>query len=383
MLLNSEIHAVPEALELAAATLRTIRQNLFWAFFYNAAAVPLAAFAAAGFLMKFSFPILFIALAAVALVFYHGRLFTEWKKTLAIGAVFAALVIPVFVYNYQSTGSPIGLIYEQYGKAAIGTAGTYMPFETYFLLMPHVFTNVYVVIIILLATAWAVVRRDKKLAALAIIFWVTLIAASVITSYKEDRYILFLQPLAFLLAAVAIAGPVGSLAARIAEKKEEIAFDAAAAGAAVLVLLSATFLNMENAASLVSYKIPSYGALRPAGEFIQTATAPGEWIASNSGHELAFYAKRYAAWIDADISKFKQTLSEKNITVIAITVYEQRDKVIPAFQKFEQKTLGAPENSFEYILAGVSTGEFQIIRTINEKFGDQEATSVVVFRKAR
>ena len=43
VLLNSEIEAVPEALALARATLRTIRQNLFWAFFYNAAAVPLAA----------------------------------------------------------------------------------------------------------------------------------------------------------------------------------------------------------------------------------------------------------------------------------------------------------------------------------------------------
>ncbi len=43
VLLNSGIEAVPEALELARATLATIRQNLFWAFFYNAAAVPLAA----------------------------------------------------------------------------------------------------------------------------------------------------------------------------------------------------------------------------------------------------------------------------------------------------------------------------------------------------
>jgi len=43
VLLNSEIEAVPEALGLARATLLTIKQNLFWAFFYNALGVPLAA----------------------------------------------------------------------------------------------------------------------------------------------------------------------------------------------------------------------------------------------------------------------------------------------------------------------------------------------------
>jgi Cu+-exporting ATPase len=43
ILLKSEIEAVPEALELARAALRTIKQNLFWAFFYNAAGIPLAA----------------------------------------------------------------------------------------------------------------------------------------------------------------------------------------------------------------------------------------------------------------------------------------------------------------------------------------------------
>jgi Cu+-exporting ATPase len=43
ILLKSEIAAVPEALGLARATLRTIKQNLFWAFFYNAVGVPLAA----------------------------------------------------------------------------------------------------------------------------------------------------------------------------------------------------------------------------------------------------------------------------------------------------------------------------------------------------
>jgi Cu+-exporting ATPase len=43
ILLKSEIEAVPESLGLARATLRTIKQNLFWAFFYNAIGIPLAA----------------------------------------------------------------------------------------------------------------------------------------------------------------------------------------------------------------------------------------------------------------------------------------------------------------------------------------------------
>ncbi|SDT99282.1 Cu+-exporting ATPase [Verrucomicrobium sp. GAS474] len=42
VLLTRDLEAVPEALRLSAATLRVIRENLFWAFFYNAAMVPLA-----------------------------------------------------------------------------------------------------------------------------------------------------------------------------------------------------------------------------------------------------------------------------------------------------------------------------------------------------
>jgi Cu+-exporting ATPase len=42
VLIRPGLERLLEALGLAQATLRTIRQNLFWAFFYNAAAVPLA-----------------------------------------------------------------------------------------------------------------------------------------------------------------------------------------------------------------------------------------------------------------------------------------------------------------------------------------------------
>jgi cation-transporting ATPase V/Cu+-exporting ATPase len=43
VLLNGDPTLVPTAVDLASATFRTIKQNLFWAFAYNTAAIPLAA----------------------------------------------------------------------------------------------------------------------------------------------------------------------------------------------------------------------------------------------------------------------------------------------------------------------------------------------------
>ncbi|MFL6175016.1 MAG: HAD-IC family P-type ATPase, partial [Ornithinibacter sp.] len=42
VLLRAELPAVVDAIELSRATLRTIKQNLGWAFGYNVAAIPLA-----------------------------------------------------------------------------------------------------------------------------------------------------------------------------------------------------------------------------------------------------------------------------------------------------------------------------------------------------
>jgi len=43
VLMADDLHGVPNAIELSRATLANIRQNLFWAFAYNAALIPLAA----------------------------------------------------------------------------------------------------------------------------------------------------------------------------------------------------------------------------------------------------------------------------------------------------------------------------------------------------
>jgi Cu+-exporting ATPase len=75
ILLKSEIEAVPEALGLARATLRTIKQNLFWAFFYNALGVPLAA-------MGFISPIICAAAMGVSdlIVIGNALRLLRWRR---------------------------------------------------------------------------------------------------------------------------------------------------------------------------------------------------------------------------------------------------------------------------------------------------------------
>jgi len=47
-LLGGDINALPRAIRLSRATMAVIRQNLFWAFFYNVALIPVAAGALVG-----------------------------------------------------------------------------------------------------------------------------------------------------------------------------------------------------------------------------------------------------------------------------------------------------------------------------------------------
>lgn len=74
VLLRSEITAIPEALGLARATLRKIKQNLFWAFFYNVVAIPLAAF---GFINPM---LCAVAMGASDLIVIGNALTLYWWK---------------------------------------------------------------------------------------------------------------------------------------------------------------------------------------------------------------------------------------------------------------------------------------------------------------
>ena len=49
-LMGDDLRRIPEAIRLSSQTVRTVRQNLFWAFIYNVICIPLAAGALAPFI---------------------------------------------------------------------------------------------------------------------------------------------------------------------------------------------------------------------------------------------------------------------------------------------------------------------------------------------
>ncbi len=64
-LIRGDLRSVPEAIALSKATMRTIRQNLFWAFLYNALGIPIAA----GVLYPFTGWLLSPIIASAAMAF--------------------------------------------------------------------------------------------------------------------------------------------------------------------------------------------------------------------------------------------------------------------------------------------------------------------------
>jgi P-type Cu+ transporter len=82
-LIRDDLMGVPEAISLSEATMRVIRQNLFWAFIYNVIGIPIAAgalYPAFGILLNPEFAAAAMALSSVSVVSNSLRLRRIWKK---------------------------------------------------------------------------------------------------------------------------------------------------------------------------------------------------------------------------------------------------------------------------------------------------------------
>ena len=78
VLMNSGLKNLPMSLQLGKLTFSTIRQNLFWAFFYNIMAIPVAAIG----LLTPAVGALAMALSDVVLLVNSSRLFVKKLRNL-------------------------------------------------------------------------------------------------------------------------------------------------------------------------------------------------------------------------------------------------------------------------------------------------------------
>ncbi|MBI4773042.1 MAG: cadmium-translocating P-type ATPase [Deltaproteobacteria bacterium] len=85
-LIQNDLRLVPRAIDLSHQTIRIIRQNLFWAFFYNSLGIPIAAgalYPRFGILLNPVFAAAAMAMSSVCVVSNSLRLRRVWKRKLA------------------------------------------------------------------------------------------------------------------------------------------------------------------------------------------------------------------------------------------------------------------------------------------------------------
>jgi Cu+-exporting ATPase len=85
-LMKDDLLAVPRAIRLSFETMRTIRQNLFWAFIYNIIGIPIAAgvlYPLWGILLNPEFAAAAMAMSSVSVVGNSLRLRRRWRRILA------------------------------------------------------------------------------------------------------------------------------------------------------------------------------------------------------------------------------------------------------------------------------------------------------------
>ncbi|MEE8268660.1 MAG: heavy metal translocating P-type ATPase, partial [Nitrospinaceae bacterium] len=82
-LMSQNLNAVVDAIELSRSTLRKIKQNLFWAFFYNILGIPIAAgllYPTYGILLKPLFAAAAMSFSSVSVV-SNSLLLKRFKPT--------------------------------------------------------------------------------------------------------------------------------------------------------------------------------------------------------------------------------------------------------------------------------------------------------------
>ena len=130
-IISSDLMKIPMAIELSKQTVRTIKQNLFWAFIYNIIGIPIAAgilYPFTGFLLNPMIASAAMAMSSVSVVSNSLRL--KWKRINSSGQVLEKELeilniqnIEIMEFKYQVSEMMCGHCHARVKKALSTVAG--------------------------------------------------------------------------------------------------------------------------------------------------------------------------------------------------------------------------------------------------------------------
>ena len=330
---------------------------------------------------KYTFFSIVLGLAVGALIYRDSVIRTAFKSRTALAAcilIFLGFAAALVLYSYSASGSAFGLAQQYFsGAESFGVSDTWL----YFSQSNWVFNNVYGAILVALGVVYAFLKRDDNAVVLAATLLLPLLFMTFFLVYKEDRFALFLLPIAFVLAGRLLSDALMALV-DVATGKAAIGFWAAVSAVLLLMLFSASYGNIGQCWGLYESKQSSYYPAQEAAYFVQNITKSGDWVMADGYDQIAAYSGRYSLDIDQNYSLFQTRAAALNSTVY-VASYLERPDVYTAITALQNGT-ALPDDTYYNLFA--DTGKYQLLTMFTMAVTAQNGTQmqqpvVFVFKK--
>jgi 4-amino-4-deoxy-L-arabinose transferase-like glycosyltransferase len=289
-----------------------------------------------GFTKYIFFSVVF-GLAAGAYIYRDAILKT--LKSSPKAACLCALLVAAFAasfFNYQisKSGSPFGLA----GEYFIGAQG-YAEVDQMLLFTQAnwIFNNSVGAILVLLGTAYAFIKKDDDAITLALILLLPILIITFLFTYKEDRFVIFLLPVAFVLAG-RLLGDAAEAVREAASGKAGINFWTGASCLLLLFLLSASYGNLGQCWASYEEKKGTYLQVQEAAYYIKNITKPGEWVMASGHPQVGAYSTRPTHGLSPNYTVFLAQSAALNASVYMTSGWEVGSALLAVFAAIQNGT---------------------------------------------
>ncbi|MFA5246681.1 MAG: glycosyltransferase family 39 protein [Candidatus Micrarchaeia archaeon] len=286
---------------------------------------------------KYTFFAIIFGIAVAAFLYRDAIIKTALKSPKATGVsvlLFAGFAASFLLYQLSKTGSPFGLAGEYFaGAASFGTVDTWL----FFTMSNWIFSTAFGAILVAFGIAYAFLKPDENAQFLSYILLVPMLVMTFFLAYKEDRFIIFLLPIAFVLAGRLLADAIIAIA-DAASGKASPGFWTAASCLLVIFLYTATFGNLSSCWGLYQDKQSSYSEVQEASYYIKNITKPGEWVLASGNPQVGAYSSRYVNGLNPNYTEFLRVSSAYNSTVYMTSLWEASGALSVVFSAINNGT---------------------------------------------